>query len=135
MFAVMTSAAVLVFLPVRALQARAFTLPYARAWSAIAHAPADVVIVDPNGFWYGDDLVRNDPFLVNAPKVMNLNAMAPSDITALCAHHRVELFDASDGASFGLDRILWRPDARALSLRAIADTPPCGAHVVSRRLK
>jgi hypothetical protein len=54
---------IVVVLPWHALQVRAFVTPRATAVDAIEHSGADVVVVDSTDIWYGDDLVRNDPFL------------------------------------------------------------------------
>ncbi len=75
-FAAATVFAVAVWLPLRLYQVHDFIRPYARSMAAIEHAPADVVIVDAAGLWYADDLVRNDPFLINGPKVMHIQFLS-----------------------------------------------------------
>lgn len=64
-------------LPARILQCRQFVEPFARAQVA-SHVPgAAVVIVNPVSSWYGNDLIRNDPFLRNVPKVMSALVVTP----------------------------------------------------------
>ena len=91
-----------VVLPGHALQVEAFVRPYAYAQRAIAAAPSDLVIVDPNGMSFAEDLVRNDPFLRNRPLVLDLWALDADGIRELCATHTVTIFDHTDGAAFNL---------------------------------
>lgn len=88
-----------VLLPWRAAQASAFVTPYARAEAAIARArDVDVVAVDATGMWYAADLVRNDPFLRNRPKVVDLVVMRERHIRAMCSRYRVAVFDRLSGS-------------------------------------
>jgi hypothetical protein len=66
-----------VLLPARLLQCRQFVEPFARAQAASRAPGAAVVIVNPVSSWYGNDLVRNDPFLRNVPKVMSAFVVTP----------------------------------------------------------
>ena len=65
----------LVLTPLRAWQAWDYVRPYATAYAAVQSANADVVVVDNIGSVLFDQgtLVRNDPFLANRPKVMELD--------------------------------------------------------------
>jgi hypothetical protein len=109
-----TACAMILWLPLRLSQVRAFIDPYARAWSVIAAAPADVVIVDTPLIPYSDDLVRNDPDLNAGPKVMHRLMLTHAQILDLCARYRVAWFD--------------RPAALAVGLRpAPGRTPPTPA--------
>jgi hypothetical protein len=101
-FAVFAGVSVLVLLPLRASQARAFAHPYARAWAAIAHAPSAVVVVDPAGAWYASDLVRNDPYLRRGPLVFDIRALTEDQLSELCAHRTVSLFDPTDAVRLGV---------------------------------
>ncbi len=130
--ALATGAAVFICLPLRAWQAAVFTAPFARASAAIRGAGADIVIVDPTGMMYADDLVRNDPFLTNRPKVIHLYMLDPARISALCAVRKVELFDARDGAAIGYPAGFKPSMVHVRPLEAAANRPPCGAHVIAR---
>ncbi len=95
-------------LPLRALQAEAFVTPYARGVRAISSLSAEVVVVDTAGGWYAQDLVRNDPFLRNTPKVLHLRGLTSEQRTDLSARSagRVSFVGASELARFGLPA--WR---------------------------
>jgi hypothetical protein len=94
--------AVFVLFPVHALQAHNFAAPYVRASAIIASAPTDVVIVDRTGLRFGEDLVRNDPLLRNKPKVLDLTMIDKADLSALCQHYSISLFDSSQGRTLGI---------------------------------
>ena len=96
--AALTVVSLLVLLPLRGWQARAFIAPYAEAAAAIVRADADVVVVDTTGLHFGIDLVRNDPWLRNRPKVMDLVWLRPATIRSLCAAHDVAVFDRASGS-------------------------------------
>lgn len=121
-----------VWLPMRLAQVHAFVAPYARAEAAIRGARADVVIVEAAGMLYGDDLVRNDPFLRKRPLVMHRLRLTDEQIRELCATQRVDFFNRLDGARLGVPAAPVQPDARPLGL------PPglpagCGRHVTEPR--
>ncbi len=44
------------------------TSPFAAADRFLREIKEPLVIVDTTPIWYGQDLVRNDPFLANTPK-------------------------------------------------------------------
>ena len=93
-----------VFLPARLLQCRQFVEPFARAHLA-SHVPgAAVVIVDPASSWYGNDLVRNDPFLRNEPKLMYSLFVTPEQRRELIRRHpdRVLVLSPKITASAGV---------------------------------
>jgi hypothetical protein len=121
-----TAFAVLLALPTRAMQASSFIEPYAKAHDAIASLQADVVLVDPKGLWYGQDLVRNDPFPRRGPAVLDLNLLTGRQLLQLCDRYRVAIFDRSAGAALGIRA----SPAGALSVnRALLTTPSCAAAI------
>jgi hypothetical protein len=91
-------------LPVRAWQIERYVRPFAQAHDYIAHIDAEAVIVDPTTSWYGIDLVRNDPFLRNRPKVLSAYYLRPADKRALAARFgdRVHMLQPSELAQFGV---------------------------------
>jgi hypothetical protein len=98
-FAVVAAFCVLVLLPWRAVQAGGFIRPWVEAERAIQGAKdVDVVIVDATGMWFAADLVRNDPWLTNAPKVMDLVVMREAHIRAVCSRYSVAVFDRASGS-------------------------------------
>ena len=115
-----------VVLPWQAFQVHAFVAPYASAVAAIERAKADVVLVDPADIWYGEDLVRNDPFLRAGPKVLSLPRLDATRLDALCRQHDVAIFDREDARQLGI-RPVPSPPALAEKDRALR------AHVRSLR--
>lgn len=60
-----------IVLPLRFLQVRSFTEPFATGMHLVSSIRADAVVVDTFAGWYARDLVRNDPFLRNRPVVLS----------------------------------------------------------------
>ena len=121
-----TAFSVMVALPIRAWQAAKFVGPYATAHRTIEHASADVVIVDPSGLWYGVDLVRNDPFLAAGPKVMDIEALSADQVQALCATHRIAVFDKGSTGAAGITRVDDGAHPQAVAMRALMQSIRCG---------
>lgn len=70
--------AIMVQLPVRATQAARIVQPYERASRYLETLPADVVVVQFEALQWGRQLLRNDPFLRNSPKLMSLSDLKPA---------------------------------------------------------
>jgi hypothetical protein len=117
-----------VLLPWRAWQVHAFVEPYAAAVAAIKHSRADVVIVDPTDIWYGEDLVRNDPFLRTPPKVVSLPRLDETRLSELCRRHQVAIFDREDARRLGIRIVESAPEIadHDRKLRALATSSGCG---------
>jgi hypothetical protein len=92
----------LVLIPIHGLQMRSTHAPYARAYAAIAASKAGAVIVDTPEVFYGNDLVRNDPFLRNSPLVFDFGMLKADQIEALCGRFRVALFTGRDAQRYGI---------------------------------
>ncbi|HEV2364266.1 MAG TPA: hypothetical protein VGS12_08745 [Caulobacteraceae bacterium] len=120
-FAVSAAASILILLPARLAQASAWSAPYERASAAIAGAHADVVLLDETGIWFGEHLVRNDPFLRNRPLVLDAEKLTPAQVRALCARYAVAVFDRASAARLGVRTIAQAP--RGLSLAACGPRP------------
>jgi hypothetical protein len=124
-----TAVAVCLWLPARLYQVRSFVHPYALATAAINASPAEIVIVDPTWIWYGDDLVRNNPFLNAGPKVLHLKYLSQPRVDQLCATHRVAIFDRKDARLLGIGAM--EPDPQPPGARPQTSLPKsCGPHVV-----
>jgi hypothetical protein len=85
--------AVTVQLPLRAMQVEAFVHPFVNATAFVRSLPADVALIDRDVAWYAKDLVRNDPWLSNGPRVMFLHRLTAAQLQALertAEVHRVE---------------------------------------------
>ncbi len=101
-FAAATVIAALVLLPAHAKEAHDFVQPYANAYAAISHAPTDLVIVDKSGLLQAEDLIRNDAFLRNKPKVLDLSELDEDELKFLCARYSIAVFDRQQGLAFGI---------------------------------
>ena len=108
---------VVVLLPWRAYQAHAFVAPYAAAAGAIERSRADVVIVDFLDIWYGQDFVRNDPFLRSSPKVLNLLNLDETMLRDLCGRYDIAIFDRQDALVYGLRIVPGLPEPYAGRIR------------------
>jgi len=124
-----------VLLPWRAYQVNAFIKPYAAAMASIEHSDADVVIVDTTDVWYGEDLVRNDPFLRKTPKVLSLRRLDEALLGGLCRRYDVAIFDRADAQRLGLRIVPTPADVVDLDskLRALARSLNCGRPVLASR--
>jgi hypothetical protein len=121
--------AVFVLFPVHALQAHDFAVPYVRASAAIAGAPTDIVVVDQTGLRAVEDLVRNDPFLRNKPKVLELTAIDETRLPTLCRRYSISLFDSSQARTLGIGSAAIVPSddqVRREKLRAMLAKLSCG---------
>jgi hypothetical protein len=115
----------LVLFPAQAVQVRNYIGPYANASAAIARADADIVVVDANRMFYGDDFVRNDPFLQNRPVTLHLMLLSNEQIKGLCDRGaRVAVFGDTVGESYGV-RLVGNGDRRPPALRELLMAQPC----------
>jgi hypothetical protein len=80
-------------------------------------------VVDPSGIAFGEDLVRNDPFLRNRPIMLGLQGLAEASVRAVCARDRVALFDRRHGAHYGIPERAAGPEPSPA--RAILDEIGC----------
>jgi hypothetical protein len=95
---------VLVQLPVRAWQVERYVRPFAQTHDYVSRIDADVVIVDPTITWYGIDLIRNDPFLRQRPKILSALYLRSTDKRVLAERFGdgVHLLTAEEIAPLGL---------------------------------
>lgn len=126
---VIACAASLFFLtPLRAWQAWLYVHPYAQADRIIHAAPADAVLVDDEGTPGFDSgtVVRNDPYLRNRPKVMELSVMTGALVRQVCARGSVRVFDGREAAALGMDIMNVPVESHTLRLRALMAQLHCG---------
>jgi hypothetical protein len=121
-----TAFVVVVALPARAIQVSQFIAPYARGEAIIQAAPQKVVIVDPEGIWYGQDWVRNDPFLERGPKVLAIDGLTAGQVRDLCARYDIGLVDRRFGAAVGAPAISEAPTPRRQLIRSLMSGLSCG---------
>jgi hypothetical protein len=117
----------LVLTPVRAWQAWNYVRPYAAAYAAVQGANADVVVVDNIGSVLFDmgTLVRNDPFLANRPKVMELPPLTDTGVRDLCATKTVLVFNGASAKSWAVPTAPWHDDPHAADLRRLMTSIGC----------
>lgn len=101
-FAAAAAISALVLVPIRLVQAHDLVAPYAAAWRAVEAAPTPLVIVDPTGAWYLDDLVRNEPYLTNRPLILRVGSLRRDQVETLCQRYPVSVLDAAGAARFGV---------------------------------
>lgn len=75
MLAVSTGMFALLQLPLRAVQAEEVVRPFAETQAFFSAQKERVLIVDTGSMWYGEDIIRNDPFLKNGPLVMKRQSL------------------------------------------------------------
>ncbi|MGI8546244.1 MAG: hypothetical protein ACR2M1_02755 [Gemmatimonadaceae bacterium] len=80
-----TLVALLIQVPLRAVQVEHFVRPFARAAEYAATRPEPAVIIYPDSSYYGRDLVRNDPFLQHSPKILSAPVLGDSGVRRLRA--------------------------------------------------
>jgi hypothetical protein len=97
-----TAVLALIFLAVRGWQAETFLRPFARAMAHIEKMHTDIVLIDPKSAWYAQDLVRNDPFLTNRPRVMFTDGLTEPQLTELNRRFKLHRMSSAELASFGL---------------------------------
>ncbi|WP_460452476.1 hypothetical protein [Alsobacter sp. SYSU BS001988] len=91
----------LVLFPLNALHAARFAAPIRDAMALIQGAGTDLVIVDGDSVSFGDDLVRNQPDLRNAPKILSLGKIPPAALPELCSRGSIAVFDAEAATRLG----------------------------------
>lgn len=86
----------LVQIPVRAASVESFIRPFAHANELVQQSGADVVVLPVRDWWYGRDLVRNDPLLLARPLVVSAPDLTAPQFRALMqrlgpAHQQVQM--------------------------------------------
>ena len=69
--------------PIRATQIESFVRPFADSMAFVQSLPVDVALIQRADAWYAHDLVRNDPWLTNKPKVMLEDKLTDAQTAAL----------------------------------------------------
>jgi hypothetical protein len=81
---------------------------------------------------FAGELVRNDPFLRNRPKVLDLTLLDEANLADLCARYSVSMFGRRQGLAFGIPpndvHTKFDDDVRAKKKAAMARLS-CGVEV------
>jgi len=124
MLTIGSAVAWLVLLPAHAKHAQDFVMPYVRAAETIGHTATDLVVIDTSGLLFAGDLVRNDPFLRNRPKVLDLILLDEANLADLCARYSISMFGRRQGLAFGIlpneEQTKFDDDGRAKKKAAMA---------------
>ncbi len=89
-------------LPLRAFQVDRFLTPFVDSLAYLSQREEQVVLVDRYRIWYGTDLIRNDPLLRNAPKILDPYSLSSDELRTLCAKTSVRYVGAEELAPFGM---------------------------------
>ena len=108
---VLLGVSMLVLMPWRFAQVEERIRPRAEAGAFIASLDADIVLVEADVVWFGDDLVRNDPLLRNRPLVMAAPLLTATQRTAL-EGQRVVVVGPAELAPFGIGSGTWAEPIR-----------------------
>jgi hypothetical protein len=121
-----TAAALLLLLPIHALQMHGYLSPYTRANAAIASSKSDAVVIETISIYHGIELVRNDPYLRNRPLTFDIGLLDEALIRELCSRMSVSVFDGNEAERFGVVRVdpTTHPEyARLRQLRSLLEGP------------
>lgn len=89
-------------LTLRCVQAESVIRPFARASAAIHSMNVEVVGVNPYDAWYSADLIRNDPFLENRPKVTALLRLSLQEVDTFSEAGTAHFVSPAELQSLGL---------------------------------
>jgi len=92
--------ALFIQLPARSWQARSFVVPFYKSATLLASRSEEIVILEPNLFWYYWDLVRNDPLFRIAPIIVDANRLGTAGVSLLKAKYTYWQPSISDFADF-----------------------------------
>jgi hypothetical protein len=94
--------AVALALPLRGVQANRIVRPFYQASDWMEHLSADVVVLPANASPYASQLIRNDPFLRDSPKIMEQSVLGDAGLEAVMRQHhgRVKVVTAQDLSRF-----------------------------------
>ena len=121
----------LIAMPLRAIQVDRVTSAASASIRHIQRIDRDVVLVDLAGIWFGQELVRNDPFLQQRPKILGMQMLTADQLRTLCNTYTVAVVDHYDLAEFGVrptgvgPAIRHEVSAPDRALRSIATGPRC----------
>jgi hypothetical protein len=123
-----TAAALLLLLPIHALQMHGYLSPYTKANAAIANSKSDAVVIETISIYHGIELVRNDPYLRNRPLTFDIGLLDEALIRELCSRMSVSVFDGKDAERFGVvwvDPMTHPAYDRVRELRLLLEGPDC----------
>jgi hypothetical protein len=121
-----TTIALLLLLPIHALQMHGYLSPYTRANAAIANSQSDAVVIETISIYHGIELVRNDPYLRNRPLTFDIGLLNEALIRDLCSRMSVRVFDGNQmERDVRVDPTTHPAYDRLRRLRALLESPDC----------
>ena len=123
-----TAAALLILLPVHALQMHGYLSPYTRANAAIGASKSEAVVIETISIYHGIELIRNDPYLRNRPLIFDIEQLDEPMIRELCSRMSVSVFDGKEAARYGVTTFdpKTHPEyAKLHKLRLLLEGPGC----------
>ncbi|MCC4231878.1 MFS transporter [Sphingobium soli] len=103
-----------------------FVTPYARLHAHAAALPVDILLLDPRGGVFAQDIVRVPPNMVHRPIFMDLSKLDKQRVDTLCRKYRIGIIDRTDYRAAGILADDSRPDARHIArIRAYLDLTGC----------
>ena len=108
-----------------------FVTPYARLHAYAAALPMDILLLDPRGGVFAQDIVRVPPNMVHRPIFMDLSKLDKQRVDTLCRKYRIGIIDRTDYRAAGILADDSRPDARHIArIRAYLDLTGCARQAV-----
>jgi hypothetical protein len=101
--------AVVLQIPLRLWQTERFVHPFAKGVEYVRSLESPIVLVDGASVWYGDDLVRNTPFLTS-PIVIRRHGLTPAAVDQIKRSFPGQVLDLPDVT-------LWRLGMTRMSTR------------------
>jgi hypothetical protein len=105
LFVASSAAAVLVQLPMRAVQVHGIAGPYARTYHWMTQLPDEVVIFNPEDAMWGRMMLHNDPFLRDTPVLAEQSALTPGAVQEFARRYpgRVRIVTRAELLQFGVE--------------------------------
>jgi len=124
-----TALAVLVGVPLRAVQVEQFVRPMAAANRYLHGLPGDLVVVDTARLWYEGKVIRNDPLLSDRPLVLSMQNLTADQLRRLCDKYVITFVTYEDLAPLGVPELIRPPSADpAPDGRSDAGKAPASEH-------
>jgi hypothetical protein len=90
-------------LPIRCFEVRQFVQKFALPYQKISKLDADFVIIDSSNIWYGNELVRNDPYFQNRPLLLLNQHLSEENLKQLNSQQfKIEMLQYDDLIKLGL---------------------------------
>ncbi len=101
----LVAASFLIQIPLRVWQVRDYVRPYAETTRWIQTLPVKAVVVDHTKIWYGQNLVRNSPFLDRTPLVLHQEYLTVEQREVMKRDPGVHWVSEEEVERFGMKRI------------------------------